>query len=266
MKHKILVLTFVAVCICLAPGLSHAQEFSCRTYSAPRAAAIVRQVYQMVLEREVDDGGLITFSSKLSGGGWCVIQVAQELGISPEYADRFIKNQTPRQAIVLMYRHFLLREPENEQVITHHVNELNGKGWQAKVLDFIKSPEASKRWSHVRGTTGKAQDASPPESPLVAAGCKNLLGRAGDYICQTQKGFEFCENQRKNSNEGITRCQLAGVNSTVDKALVSQGCTRNAVGEYTCLGQKGFDTCDAFKRDNKVKVCKRTVIKIGGNK
>ena len=265
MRHKILVLTFFVMCICIAPGLSHAQEFTCREYPAARAAAIVRQVYQMVLEREVDDSGLITFSGKLSGGGWCVHQVVQELGVSAEYADRFIKNQTPRQAVVLMYRHFLLREPENEQVVNQHVNDMNGKGWQAKVLDFVKSPEAAKRWSHVRGTTGKSKNEAQSESDLIAAGCKNFLGRKGDYLCTTQKGFELCESERKDSSNGITRCQLAGVNPEVDKALVSQGCSRNAVGEYTCLGQKAFDACDAFKKNNKVKVCRRTAIKIGGN-
>jgi len=175
MIRKILVLTFFAMCICVAPEYSHAQEFSCPTFSASRAATIVRQVYQKVLERDVDDSGLITFSGKLSGGGWCVTQVVQELGVSGEYADRFIKNQTPRQAVVLMYRHFLLREPEDEQVVNQHVNDMNGKGWQAKVLDFVKSPEAAKRWSHVRGATGKSKNEAQSESDLVASGCKNFL-------------------------------------------------------------------------------------------
>ncbi len=265
MKNKILFLTFFVMCICFAPGSLQAQEFACRTYTAPRAAAIVREVYQKVLERAADDSGLITFSGKLSNGGWCVHQVVQELGVSSEYADRFIKNQTPRQAVVLMYRHFLLREPESDQVVNQHVNDMNGKGWQAKVLDFVRSPEAAARWSHVRGATGKSKNEAKSESALVAAGCKNFLGRKGDYLCTTQKGFELCESERSDSGNGITRCQLAGVNPEVDKALISQGCTRNAAGEYTCLGQKAFDACNGFKKNGKVKVCKRTVLKIGGN-
>jgi hypothetical protein len=188
------------------------------------------------------------------------------LGVSSEYADRFIKNQTPRQAVILMYRHFLLREPESDQVVNQHVNDMNGKGWQAKVLDFVRSPEAAKRWSHVRGGTGKSKNEAKSESDLVASGCKYFLGRKGDYLCTTQKGFDLCESERNNPKNGITRCQLAGVNPEVDKALISHGCTRNAVGEYTCLGQKAFEVCDGFKKNGKVKVCRRTAIKIGGNK
>src|SRR5687767_2201201 len=147
MKHTILVLTFLAMCICFAPRSSYAQAFTCPTYSPQNSALIVKEIYKRVLERNADDGGLVLFSGKISGGGWCVQQVVRAVGVSPEYADRFIKNQTPRQAVVLMYRHFLLRHPESEHVINHHVNELNGKGWQAKVLDFVDSPEAQKTWA-----------------------------------------------------------------------------------------------------------------------
>lgn len=267
MKQRLIASGILVFVVLLTGNLNvSAQEFTCPSYSASRSAGIVRQVYQKVLERGADDSGLVTYSGKLSGGGWCIVQVVQDLGVSAEYADRFIKNQTPRQAVVLMYRHFLLREPESEQVINQHVNDMNGKGWQAKVLDFVKSPEAQKRWARVRGASTKPDETEVSDSPLVAAGCKNFLGRKGDYLCTTQKGFELCESGRKDSSNGITRCQLAGVNPEVDKALISQGCTRNAVGEYTCLGQKAFDTCDAFKKNNKVKVCKRTVLKIGGNK
>lgn len=266
MRQTIFFLAIVTVGICFTPNTSRAQAFECPTYSASRAAGIVRQVYLKVLERDADDSGLITFSGKLSGGGWCVQQVVQELGVSAEYANRFIKNQTPRQAVTLMYRHFLLREPENKQVVDQHVNDMNGKGWQAKVLDFVKSPEASKTWGAIRGARPKTTESGDADSSLLASGCKYFLGRKGNYLCTTQKGYDLCESKRPDPKNAVSACQLAGVNPEADKSLVGQGCSRNAVGEYTCLAQKAFDACEAFKSTNKVKVCRRTAIKIGGNK
>ena len=270
MKHKVIIFVVLIVIFFLAAdGRSRAQAFSCPTYSPQTSALIVKEIYKRVLERNVDDGGLVLFSGKISGGGWCVQQIVRAVGVSPEYADRFIKNQTPRQAVVLMYRHFLLREPESEQVINHHVNELNGKGWQAKVLDFVNSPEASKTWGDLGANTSPMSvnfQSSGAESQLVAAGCKFFLGRKGQYLCNNQSGFNLCETKRKDPNNSITSCQLAGVIPEIDKALTSQGCTRNAAGEYTCLSQKAFDSCEAYRKANKVKVCRRTAIKIGGNK
>lgn len=269
MKHKIFIIAILLGGICFAPSIAYSQEFSCPTYSAQNSALIVKEIYKRVLERNADDGGLVLFAGKISGGGWCVQQVVRAVGVSPEYADRFIKNQTPRQAVVLMYRHFLLREPESEQVINHHVNELNGKGWQAKVLDFVNSPEASTTWANLGANMSPLSanfNSNPTEAQLVAAGCKFFLGRKGNYLCSTQSGYNLCEAKRKDPGNAITACQLAGVIPEVDNSLVSQGCTRDAAGQYTCLGQKAFDACEGFKKNNKVKVCHRTAIKIGGNK
>ncbi len=117
---------------------------SCPDYSPQAAASVVRHVYMKVLERPADDSGLVTFAGKISGGGWCLRQIVRSLGTSSEYADKFINNQTPRQAVVLMYRHFLLREPENEQVINQHVADMKWKGWLLKVKHFVDSAEAEK--------------------------------------------------------------------------------------------------------------------------
>ncbi len=268
MKNPILVFALLLAGICFVSITpTHAQAFECREYKHDRAIAIVKQIYQIVLERDADDSGLVAFSPKLSGGGWCIRQVVEELGISKEYGDRFIFNRTPREAIVLMYRHFLRREPESEEVINHHMYHFQFQGWRAKVKQIVGSPEAQKRWAAVRGITDESPKANAVDDPdLVAAGCKYFLGRKGNYLCTTQKGFDLCEGKRKDGTSAIVACQLAGVNQEVDKALVGQGCSRNAVGEYTCLAQKAFDACQAFRNSNKVKVCRRTAMKIGGNK
>jgi hypothetical protein len=210
--NSLIILTAVLAVCFVASTVTYAQAFECPTYSPQRSALIVKGIYKKVLEREADDGGLVLFSGKISGGGWCVQQVVRAIGVSPEYADRFIKNQTPRQAVVLMYRHFLLRAPENEAVITHHVNELNGKGWQAKVLDFVNSPEAQKVWGAFQPSPlSEMSQPNTNESQLVAAGCKNFLGRKNNYLCSNQQGFNLCESKRKNPSNGIVACQLAGV-------------------------------------------------------
>lgn len=245
---------------------ANAQAFSCPALSAQQAALTVKGIYNKVLERDADDGGLVLFAGKLSGGGWCVQHVVRAIGVSPEYAERFIKNQVPRQAITLMYRHFLLRSPESEAVIVHHVNELNAKGWQAKVLDFVNSPEAQSTWGKFQPSImSNVFEASGTEAALQAAGCKLFLGRKGNYLCTTTSGYNMCESKRKDAANGITACQLAGVDSSVHNALAAKGCSRNSAGEYTCMTKPALDMCEGFLKSNKVKACKRTPIKIGGN-
>ena len=261
-----LLMAAVAVAVLAASSNLNAQAFSCPTHSPQQAAMIVKGIYQKVLEREADDGGLVLFSGKISGGGWCVQEVVRAIGVSPEYADRFIKNQTPRQAVVLMYRHFLLRQPESQPVIDHHVNELNGKGWQAKVLDFVNSPEAQKTWGNFPPSSVAAQfEASTARSQFAASGCKPFLGRQGNYLCTTTAGYSLCEAQRKDPANGITACQLSGVIPEADKALTALGCTRNAAGDYMCMKQAAIEACEAFKKENKVKMCRRTPIKVGAD-
>lgn len=255
---------FVMVVFFTAHVQTSAQPFSCPTYSAQNAASVVRAVYMKVLEREADDSGLVTYAGKISGGGWCLRQIVRDLGLSPEYAERFIKNQTPRQAIVLMYRHFLLREPENEQVINQHVNDLNFTGWKKKVVNFVSSAEAEKIWaefSPLKGNTSAGLTSSSPP-----AGCKFFLGRSSSLICPSLPSFNQCETLRKGNQEGVKECRIAGVDSAVDASLVTQGCSRTGVGEYMCMVQKAFDSCEIQKKNNKVKLCKRTPIKTGGNK
>ena len=266
MKTRILILAVSIVIFSASSTSSFAQEFTCPTFPPDRAALIVKEVYKKVLERNADDSGLVTFAGKVSGGGWCVQQVVRAIGVSPEYADRFIKNQTPRQAVVLMYRHFLLREPENEAVITHHVNELNGKGWQAKVLDFVNSPEAQKRWGNFNPSPlSLGMESGGAEAQLRAAGCKFFLGRRGNYLCSSQTGYELCERKKKDPANAVTACQLAGVDPDIHKELTARGCSRNSAGEYTCTAQRAFEACEKYQRGGKVKACKRTPIKIGGN-
>jgi hypothetical protein len=261
LKHTYQPFVLSAFLLVVSVISASAQEFTAPQYSPQDAAAIVKEIYKRVLERTPDDGGLVLFSGKISGGKWNILQIVQAIGTSPEYANRFIKDQTPRQAIILMYRHFLLREPENEQVINSHVGDLNGKGWHAKVLDFANSPEAQKLWPYPERYLGRAAPQKASGNPaLLGQGCKFFLGRNNDYLCTQQSGFDICEKLKKDGKNNIVGCHLAGVDAEVDKALVSQGCRRTAVGHYTCVSPKGFDACEAFRKARKTTACARQSI------
>lgn len=260
MKNKLIFRLALATVLMLIAGNAAEAQSLCLKPAPEDAAVVIREVYRKVLEREADDSGLITFSSQLADkNGYCLWKINGEIAASPEYFDRFIKNQTARQAIVLLYRHFLLREPESEQAINQHLSDLNAKGWQAKIRDIAMSGEAVNAWeAYARKII--ADNAAPKKlgvKSLTDKGCKFFLGRENDYLCRTQESFDLCEKLKKDGKSSIVRCRLAGVNEEVDKALVAQGCKRIGVGQYSCVGQKGFDACNAFLKNKKVTVCKQ---------
>ncbi len=211
MQSKIIFrLTMVVVFFAAAAQAAEA----CTQHTKTHAVEIVKEVYRKVLEREVDESGLITYGSKLREGYICANGLARDLGRSPEYAERFINNQTTRQAIILMYRHFLLREPESEQVINNHVNDMRSKGWRAKVDDFLNGNEAwTKVWPPLEARVAAAN--APAKvygvKSLRDRGCKFFLGRANHYLCPTPEGFNLCEKLRKENKGGmIASCRLMG--------------------------------------------------------
>lgn len=72
----------------------------------------VSHLYQQVLERDPDPQGMIWYGSQLWHNEMSVKEAVKEIGLSPEYAERFIYNRPADEAITLCYQHFLAREPD----------------------------------------------------------------------------------------------------------------------------------------------------------
>lgn len=75
--------------------------------------AVLDQLYQQVLERQVDPVGLIGWGCSLSRGEQSMRDVVRNIGHSQEYHDRFIAPLTIADAVRACYRHFLAREADS---------------------------------------------------------------------------------------------------------------------------------------------------------
>jgi hypothetical protein len=73
---------------------------------------VLDQLYQQVLERQVDPVGLIGWGCLLSRGEQSMRDVVRNIGHSQEYHDRFIAPLTTADAVRACYRHFLAREAD----------------------------------------------------------------------------------------------------------------------------------------------------------
>ena len=73
---------------------------------------VLNQLYQQVLERQVDPVGLIGWGCMLSRGEQSMRDIVRNIGYSQEYHDRFIAPLTTADAVRACYRHFLARDAE----------------------------------------------------------------------------------------------------------------------------------------------------------
>ena len=118
-------------------------------YDLAAAAAKIKQLYQQVLERQVDDGGLIYWGSKLDRGEATVKEIVKEVGKSQEYFQRFVQPHLSNGVYVaaeLMSKHFLARVSANPQDNLLRGEEIKNMGWQFSVDAFIESPEYAARF------------------------------------------------------------------------------------------------------------------------
>ena len=109
----------------------------------------MRQLYQRVLERQIDDGGLIHWGSKLDRGEATVKELVREIGKSQEYFQRFVQPYLSNGVYVaaeLMSKHFLARVSANPQDNIFRGEEIKNMGWQFSVDAFIDSPEYAARF------------------------------------------------------------------------------------------------------------------------
>jgi phycoerythrin-associated linker protein len=112
------------------------------------AADVVGKMYQQVLERGADDGGLVHYGAQLERGDRSVREIVKRMGESEEYRLRFVQGQTPEQAATLMYRHFLARAPESDAAVQSHAHGLENNGYVAEVERFVNSKEYTRRFGN----------------------------------------------------------------------------------------------------------------------
>lgn len=113
---------------------------------------LVSQIYQQVLERGIlnADGGntdadLMYYGDKLHLGEMSARDVVRALGLSQEYAQRFVIPYTNADAVRLCYKHFLAREPE-EKGLNYWTQQSMVGGWSLVVKGLIDSDEYTERF------------------------------------------------------------------------------------------------------------------------
>lgn len=283
--HKMTSMLALMSLLCASVWAAHPQQFTRPKYSPENAAKIAKELYRVVLEREADAGGLVVQAGALNRGELTAQEIALNMGCSAEYGQRFISNRTPAEAIKLMYRHFLLREPESQQAINHHVNELNSVGWQTKVRHFALSAEAGQVWakftddvvSGKRDAGNALLDAvkdindggkQPPDTPaqtLAKYNCKPPLSIGqkappGQYNCTNLPGYEICEGFRKKGEGGVSKCTPA-FNMEIAKIAqtLQPGCKNflGREGNYLCSTDQSFQACETFRQQGKPIKCTR---------
>ena len=113
---------------------------------------LVNQIYQQVLERSVliadgnsTDSDMMYYANKLRCGEMSVRDVVRALGLSQEYAQRFIIPNTNANAVRFCYKHFLAREPE-EKGLNYWTQQSMIAGWPVVILGLVDSDEYTERF------------------------------------------------------------------------------------------------------------------------
>ncbi|MEI6059757.1 MAG: phycobilisome rod-core linker polypeptide [Bacteroidota bacterium] len=118
-------------------------------YKQADADELVKTIYLQVLEREAEVMGYRGWASYLVNGTKTVQDLVYEIGISYEYAGKFIDRETPAEAIRLMHVHFLGREPESSAASDRWVASLKSLGSRETIKKMVYSSE----YSHNFGKT-----------------------------------------------------------------------------------------------------------------
>jgi hypothetical protein len=92
-------------------------------YSHKRAIQMVRNAYCRVLERPVDQSGLVTYAAKLERGKMTVKDLIRALAKSAEHQKRFFEDNTPKRFSYILIDHILapgrsiLTDPPVDEVV-----------------------------------------------------------------------------------------------------------------------------------------------------
>ena len=123
-----------------------------RQWDSHEVLHLVNQIYQQVLERSVlnadgnsTDSGWMYYSDKLRRGEMSIRDVVRALGLSQEYAERFIIPNANANAVRFCYKHFLAREPE-EKGLNYWTQQSMIGGWPVVILGLVDSDEYTERF------------------------------------------------------------------------------------------------------------------------
>lgn len=110
-------------------------SFTCKSMD------LLFSIYRNILERNPDIVGIHDYGQQLQAKTKTIRQIVREVGKSDEYNRRFVEAVNPREAIVLLYCHFLGRDPESESIMSEHLDYLSNKGWKFIVDKLTDSSE-----------------------------------------------------------------------------------------------------------------------------
>jgi hypothetical protein len=142
-----------------AAGVLLATASPVRALTPEEADALLQMAFKQVLERDHTPGPSAYRDQLLAGRP--LRHIMREMGHSEEYRLKFINHQTPDQAVRLMFRHFLGRDPVPEpnrtveQVVADKVDRYTRLGWHAVVDEFMNCAEARAKYG---------DDPPPPRS------------------------------------------------------------------------------------------------------
>ena len=115
------------------------------------AESDLRNVYQHVLGRDIDDASLKEHTDRLVQNKETVRDVVRTLAHSPEFTQRFIDTHpSPPDQITLVYKQFLGRDPDSEGLETYKGQMASGK----KIDDVINDLIGSKEYTDKFGDNG----------------------------------------------------------------------------------------------------------------
>jgi len=125
-----------------------------RQWDSHEVLYLVDQIYQQVLERSVlnadgnsTDSSFMYYSDKLRRGEMSIRDVVRALGLSQEYAQRFIIPNTNANAVRFCYKHFLAREAE-EKGLTYWTQQSMIGGWPVVIKGLVDSDEYTERFGN----------------------------------------------------------------------------------------------------------------------
>ena len=98
-------------------------------------------LYKQILEREPDASEPAGYAKRVADGT-PLRHVVREMVTSDEYQDRFVKTNSPKDLVPLLYKHIHRREPESAEVTEFFVKQITTRGWRIVAFEMADGKEA----------------------------------------------------------------------------------------------------------------------------
>jgi hypothetical protein len=115
-------------------------------YDDVTARRLVRQAYCRILERPVDENGIVSYGGALRGD-MTAKQMIFELAISPEHRSKFLNKNTPEQYVNILYEQLLARQADPTG-LENWTNLLANQGYVGVIRGIMDSPEYNNKWGN----------------------------------------------------------------------------------------------------------------------